>query len=927
MKRVLSLALVLCLCLGLAVVPAAAAEANVFRPAVSPGLTETETTVDTGIPGMTLTIGADEWSVTALDIPMESASGVSYQSFLTGKANPKTAEGKGTYFSFVFDDSVKTGALELMYRLNSGKAFYIMDNGEAMDGFDGSKLEVSADTSTTLIVQGGHTYTVYASGSKLRLYGCAFQNVEPQEVFAAEIAAFPFDRVKGTNADAAHVDEDLALMDSYESQFGSCDVSWTSSAPNVVDVNGAVSCQKAETQVKLTGHFSVQENRALAADVTFELTVLADPDDDSAVAVAKEVLTLGDTTAVKRDLELPTVGKRGCAIAWKSSDESVVGHDGKVYPAADVDQKATLTATITRGDAAVTKTFDITVAGVVPVTLDAWQYSGVGGSGVRFTPTDGAYLVLVNLTCNDSNPDPDDVATITVYAADGTKKASRELNLVEYFTGVPVGQSQCIGVGLPMDGGDYFELTVQNTRTGAQLIQPKRNDDTLTEGAKVYVVGDSTASVYGDDRYPRKGWAQMLGGYFDGVEVVDLALSGRSSRSFKDEANYQTLKNSLKKGDYLIIQFGHNDNKADTYADPEPDFHTALQDPTSFQSSMLEYIQLAWEKGAKPVVATSISRRKLSDAELEKYVLAARTVSTTTCTPCIDLYGATNAWINEVGVDAAQDMFNCVKPHDSRFVGYAPFAGSEFYEKGSSDDTHLNIYGADTIAQWFVKLMTEQGLPLAAKVNGYNAQWPMPSYADATDATAGAGGYSDVTAADWFAASVQRVTAAGVFAGTGNGGFQPDQTMSRAMVATVLHRLAGSPAAQNAKTFPDVAADAWYAAAAAWAGERGIVAGYEDGRFAPEDPITREQLAVMVFRFALKYGLWREDDAVTAMEDMPAIYSDFFTAGDWAAESLQWLTAKGLLTGKPGGLLDPKGPVTRAEAAAILDRLLTMMGK
>lgn len=925
MKRVLSLVLALTLALGLAVVPASAAQAQVFRPSVSPGLTETETTLDTGIPGMTLTLGADEWSVTALDIPMESASGVSYQSFLTGKANPKTAEGKGTYFSFTFDDSVKTGALELMYRLNSGKAFYIMDNGEAMDGFDGTKLEVSADTSTTLIVQGGHTYTVYASGSKLRLYGCAFQNVEPQEVFAAEIAAFPFDRVKGTNADALHVDEDLALMDSYESQFGSCDVSWTSSDPSVVDVNGAVSCQKTETQVELTGHFSVQENRALAADVTFTLTVLADPDDTSAVAVAKEVLTLGDTSSVKRDLELPTVGKRGCAIAWKSSDQDVVGDDGRVYPAADVDQKAILTATITRGQAVDAKTFEVTVAGIVPVELNAWSYVDAEGHGVYFTPVDGGKLALVNLTCNDPNPDPGDVATITVYAADGTRKASRELNLVEYFTGVPVGESVCIGVGLPMDSGDYFELTATSS-DGVALIRPVRNDDTLADTATVYVVGDSTASVYGDDRYPRKGWAQMLGGYFDGVEVVDLALSGRSSRSFKDEANYQTLKNSLKKGDYLIIQFGHNDNKADAYADPEPDYHTALQDPTSFQSSMLEYIQLAWEKGAKPVVATSISRRKLSDAELEKYVLAARTVSATTCTPCIDLYGITNAWINQVGVDAAQDMFNCVKPHDSRFVGYAPFAGSEFYEKGSTDDTHLNLYGADLIAQWFVDLMAEQGLPLAAKVNDRRAA-ALPSYAQATDGAAAVSGYADVTAGDWFAASVQRTTAAGVFSGTGDGRFQPGQTMTRAMVATVLYRLAGSPAAQSVQKFPDVSADAWYAAAAAWAGEKGIVAGYESGVFAPDDPITREQLAIMVFRFALEHGLWSEGDVVTSMEDMPAAYPDFFTAGDWAAESLQWLTAKGLLTGKPGGLLDPKGQVTRAEAAVILDRLMTLMGK
>ncbi len=920
MKRVFSLALALALALGLSVAPAAAAEAGVFRPSVSPGATETETTVETGIPGMTLTLGADEWSVTALDLPMESASGVRYDSFLTGKANPKTAEGKGTYYTFAFDNSVKTGALELMYRLNSGKAFFIMDNGQAMDGFDGVKREVSADESATIIVEGGHTYTVYASGSKLRLYGCSFQNVEPAQVFAAEIAAFPFARIRGENPDADHIDADLALMDSYESQFGSCDVSWSSSDTKVVDVNGAVNCQKNETQVQLTGHFSVQERRELAADVTFTLTVLADPDDTSAVAVAKEALTLGELSAVKRDLQLPAAGKRGTAITWASSDETVVGRDGKVYPAADMARTATLTATITRGDASETKAFVVTVVGIVPVTLDSWVYEGPDGK-LRYTPADGGRLQAVALTCNDPNPARGDKVLITVYGPDGVAKDSASYPVADTFAGVPVGQSVSVAADMAMDSGDYFEVTA-TASDGRALIQPVRNDDNLADTAKVYVVGDSTASVYGDDRYPRKGWAQMLGGYFDGVEVIDLALSGRSSGSFKNEANYATLQNSLTKGDYLIIQFGHNDNKADSYADPAGDRFTA----GSFQASMLDYIRLAWEKGAHPILATSISRRKLSDESLEAYVRATQALSVATSVPCIDLYAVTNAWINQVGVDAAQDMFNCVKPHDSRFMGYAPFAGSEFYEKGSTDDTHLNIYGADLIAQWFVDGLAEQGLPLATKVNTRRAA-PLPAYALAADTVTAISGYSDVNSGDWFAPSVQRTTAAGVFSGTGNGLFRPDQPMTRAMVATVLYRLAGSPALQGTTHFPDVASDAWYAAGATWAGEKGIVTGYGDGAFAPDDLITREQLAAMLFRFALENGLWSEYDPITSMENMPASYPDFFTAGDWAAEALQWLTSKGLLTGKPGGLLDPKGPVTRAEAAAVLERLMTLMGK
>lgn len=914
MKRILSIILALVMLVTVLAVPASAAEAAVFSPTVSPGETTAVTTLDTGIPGLKLALGADAWSVGEAE-NITSATGVSYPTFLTGKANPKVEEETGTYYAFIFDDTVQTGSLELTYRLNSGKAFYILDNGQPMEGYDGMKLDVSADTSSTIIVEGGHTYTVYAKGSKLRLYGCAFQNVEPKEVFAQEVASFPFARIQGTNADAAHVDEDLVLVDSYESQFGSCDVAWTSSDPSVIDVDGTVNCQKTETHVTLTGHFSVQERREFAADVVFNVTVLADPDDASAVAVATEALTLGDLSSVKRDLDLPAKGKRGTTITWTSSDEKVVGADGKVYPAPNADQSATLTATITRGDAAETRQFPVTVAGIVPVTLDAWAYQdGQSHGGRRFTPVDGGWLLTVTLTCNDPNPDPDDVFTLSVYAADGTLKTSKDFNMAEWFYGVDVGELMCMSVGMPMDSTDYFELTARNTRTGAALITPVRADDSLREGAKVYVVGDSTASVYGDDRYPRKGWAQMLEGYFDGVEVVDLALSGRSSRSFKDEANYTTLKNSLKKGDYLIIQFGHNDNKADAYADPEWDFSVARHDPTSFQSSMLEYIKLAWEKGAHPIIATSISRRKLSDESLEAYVRSARELSVTTSTPCIDLYAATNGWINEVGVDAAQDLFNCVKPYDSRFMAYPWFLSSEFAEKGSTDDTHINLYGADLISQWFVDGLVAQGLPLAAKVNGRRAP-ALPSYAQAT--TVEVKTFADMTG-HWAKSAAEYLATQDVLQGTDDTHFSPDALTSRAMVATLLWRMAGQPQARiKIADFPDVDANSWYIEAVRWAAEQGIVTGYDDGRFGPNDTVTREQLAAMLARYAqyqAKGQLDYEGTAILAFPDADAV-------ADWAKTSMAWAVEQGLLQGNGDGALVPAAFATRAETAVILQRL------
>ena len=837
-KRMLPLLLALAMALSLVSVPALAADGLTYSPSSAPGKVTAETVIDTGIPGLTLTVGADEWTYSAIG-NIVSDSGVTYPGYIVGKANPKVASKTGTYYSFAVDPGVAAGTLEIMYRLGGGKQFFIMDNGTAMTGYDGAVIDQTANASATIIVQGGHTYTVYAQGSKLRLYGCTFKNVDPAKEFADEIAAFSFDKIKGANTDKDHVEENLNLVDSYESRFGSCDVNWDTSNAAVIANDGAVNCQKTETKVTLTGHFQVQGNRKFKADVVFDVTVSADPDDASAVAKAAEALTLGDTSSVKRNLSLPTAGKRGTTITWKSSDPAVVDNDGKVYPAAQADKSATLTATIARGGESATKDFAVTVAGIVPVTLDSWSYQDASGAP-RFSYAPGARLYSVNVTCNDPNPDPDDAIFVQVCAADGSIKASRDFSMKETFANIPVGKSTALYMDLPMDSGDHVEVMARNVKTGVTLVEPVRADDTVADGAVIYVVGDSTASVYGDDRYPRKGWAQLFGGYFNGVTVTDLALSGRASMSFKKEANYETLKNSLKKGDYLIVQFGHNDNKAESFTDPAGDRFTE----GSYKQSMLEYVELAWEKGAKPILATSISRRKTSDASLEVYVKAAKELAAELSIPCIDLYARTNGWINEVGVENAKDMFNYVKKDDPRFMGYANFKMSEFYGKDSTDDTHINIYGADLISQWAADELKALGVPVAAKLSAHRATYPLPSYATGagTPATPPSTDFSantsapaanrpaDLDSSKWWYPAVCAVLDSGAMKGT-DLGFEPDKNVTTASVYQTIYNMEGSPAPAGSKTV-SVPDGAWYAAALNWAANAGL---YDGANFADAD--------------------------------------------------------------------------------------------
>ena len=139
--------------------------------------------------------------------------------------------------------------------------------------------------------------------------------------------------------------------------------------------------------------------------------------------------------------------------------------------------------------------------------------------------------------------------------------------------------------------------------------------DPITEiasatGIKIFMVGDSTVSAFHDPYYyPRFGYGTKIQHFLtDKAEVVNLAMSGRSSKSFTTEANYETLKKYLKKGDYLIIGFGHNDEKAEEARYTNP--NGAKEDAGSFKNSLYEsYIKLALERKATPVLCTPIVRR------------------------------------------------------------------------------------------------------------------------------------------------------------------------------------------------------------------------------------------------------------------------------------------------------------------------------
>ncbi|MBE6997553.1 MAG: hypothetical protein E7427_05220 [Ruminococcaceae bacterium] len=168
--------------------------------------------------------------------------------------------------------------------------------------------------------------------------------------------------------------------------------------------------------------------------------------------------------------------------------------------------------------------------------------------------------------------------------------------------------------------------------------------------------------------------------------------------------------------------------------------------------------------------------------------------------------------------------------------------------------------------------------------------------------------FTDVKESDWFYAAVYHCFDAGYFKGFSETLFDPQGTMTRAMFATVLWRIAGKPAAVGGKSFNDVKAGEWYTDAVLWASGEGILDGYGDGRFGTNDPVTREQMVTL---------LWRYSGKPTGTADLSG-YKDADQISDWAKEAFGWAVNVGLVQGKGDGVLDPQGKAARAEVAQIV---------
>lgn len=180
--------------------------------------------------------------------------------------------------------------------------------------------------------------------------------------------------------------------------------------------------------------------------------------------------------------------------------------------------------------------------------------------------------------------------------------------------------------------------------------------------------------------------------------------------------------------------------------------------------------------------------------------------------------------------------------------------------------------------------------------------------------------FPDLDLEAWYHPYTDYVLAAGLFEGDADGRFVPEGSVTRAQMTMVLWNHEGRPSASTSGLFTDVPTEAWFATAVRWAASSGIVAGYGDGTFGPDDLITREQMAAMLFRYEQNINTNTRGNADTTPYELP--FQDGDRVSDWALEAVKWCSRNEIIEGRENNVFDPAGNAMRDELAAIMTRYL-----
>lgn len=678
----------------------------------------------------------------------------------------------------------------------------------------------------------------------------------------------------------------------------------------------------------------------------------------TAKLTAEGLCAAGETPAVvTQDLTLPKVidGKKWALISWTSSDPSVIAVSDRSQQTADTlfdpyvgvvktpaqDKTVTLTATVTfqftgtqEQAITVSKVFTVTVKGQATTVREDLQakldagFAAYGGlrdavTGQPLTERDGKYLAAndihfptthdfgvdgkytpVTITSSDADtivpPDVDNAARVDVYRplpGEAAKDVTVTVTLTDSDSGVAVSRDFVIAVQ-PLTQQEIDSELALMAEVKAHYFDGIRNANTDPN----YI----TTDLHAFQEVHRSADGALVWTYdnadLTGSGIVPVAMDG-----------WQTAERwrLFRSTNPAVIS---HENLLVTRATE----HKAVTIVSELSSETLGKYAARYPDNA--------DFQALSHQAVSARLIVAGTAPTssepqvTTSTVTFQLHTDTDVWIRPTIVydqpegTTAMDVFRQVLTAN----GYTYEAkGSYVQAITRPDGTRVAEFSKGQNSGWLFRVNDD--FPDVA-MDEYQLQdgdvIEVLFTADYLQEPGMLLPFTDVSWNHWAYSAVKRVYTRGLMVGVSDTSFAPGQTLSRAMLASILYRLAGEPAVTAENPFTDVPADRWYTDAVIWAAENGIVVGCGDGTFRPNAPATRAQTAVMLYAYANFAGRNTSQRA-----DLSA-FADAADVPSWALAEMQWAHAAQLILGRDGKLLAPNAEATRAEMATILSTFI-----
>ncbi len=448
---------------------------------------------------------------------------------------------------------------------------------------------------------------------------------------------------------------------------------------------------------------------------------------------------------------------------------------------------------------------------------------------------------------------------------------------------------------LPKDGKITFTFKGTDVKTNAIEITQLEAREKEGEKPTIYIAGDSTAQTYNAAKtYPQTGWGQVIGDYFtDDVIIENRSMGGRSLKSYNNDGRLDNILTSIKPGDYLLIQFGHNDGSS------KPERFISVDD---FKKLMADkYVAETVKRGAIPIIMSPTPHYSPDEngkfaPTIINYADAAKEVAQNTNTLFLDIQQKIADRWNELGADKVKKFY---------FINEK--GESVAYPDGTDDHTHFKEAGAREVAQIITTALSEN----VDKLSPY-------AYTEKNAIK-----FDDVKG-HWSEDLVNEAVNRHIVNGVSKTEFEPEREVTRAEFVSFIMRANGinGKAWRNGECYSDVKEDDWFRFDLQGAMDKGIIPEemVTDNKFNPNENITREEMAAILVR-AYEYA---NADIKQDFSNVILKLKDSDDVSEWANTYITKAFMYGLMQGSEDTdgkmVIKPKDNATRAEAAAVVVR-------